>query len=56
MYNRHIAPVLGDKKPADWTREACEQIVRELDAKILTGKLSWKTAANAWGLFTPRAR
>ncbi len=21
MYNAHIAPVLGDKKPADWTRE-----------------------------------
>lgn len=52
MYNTHLAPVLGDKKPADWTREDCEQIVRELDAKILANKLSWKTAANVWGLFT----
>jgi len=52
MYNAHIAPVLGDKKPADWTREDCERLVRELDAKVVAGKLSWKTAANVWGLFT----
>jgi len=52
MYNAHIAPVLGDKKPSDWTREDCEQLVRELDAKIVADRLSWKTAANVWGFFT----
>ena len=52
MYNAQLAPVLRDKKPAEWAREDCERVVRALDEKIVAGKLSWKTAANVWGLFT----
>jgi integrase len=51
MYRPHIAPVLGDKHPRDWTREDCERLVTELDKKIAAGA-SWKTVANVWSLFT----
>ena len=51
MYTKHIAPMFADKKPADWTREDCQRLVRALDAKVLAG-LSWRTAWNVWTLFT----
>ncbi|MEO7032750.1 MAG: site-specific integrase [Polyangiaceae bacterium] len=52
MYNGHIAPLLGDKKPAEWTREDCEKLSRSLDAKVTAERLTWKTATNVWALFT----
>jgi integrase len=51
IYRPHIAPVLGDKHPKNWTREDCERLVTELDKKITAGT-SWKTVANVWSLFT----
>jgi integrase len=51
-YRQHVKPILGDKHPRDYTRADCEAIVTALDAKITSGAITWKTAANAWGLFT----
>jgi len=55
IYNAHLAPSLGGKHPRDWTREDCEHVVSTLDKKIASkgdDRISWKTAANAWVLFT----
>jgi integrase len=52
IFNAHLRPVLGDKHPCGWTREDCERVVASLDEKISAKTLSWKTAANAWSLFT----
>ncbi|MFZ5891260.1 MAG: site-specific integrase [Myxococcota bacterium] len=52
LYTTHIKPVQGEKHPRDYTREDCERQVATLDEKIARGDMSWKTAANAWGLFT----
>jgi integrase len=51
LYTTHLGPALGGKHPREWTREDCERVVAELDGKI-GASITWKTAANAWGLFT----
>lgn len=55
VYRKHIAPVLAHKHPRAYTRVDCERLVTSLDAKIAsTGddQIAWKTAANAWSVFT----
>jgi integrase len=45
-----VAPVLCDKALVAVTREDIEAIVEALDAAVLAGASSWKTAVNIWGL------
>jgi integrase len=62
LYDAHIAPVLGDKPPTDWTPADCEAVRDALDVKIAAGewrsekgrryRFGWKRAWNAWALFT----
>jgi integrase len=61
VYRAHIAPVIGDKHPRDWTVEDCEAVRDSLDAKITAGswkreervyRFGWKRAWNVWALFT----
>ena len=61
VYTTHIAPVLGDKHPRDWTVEDCEAMRDALDVKIAAGqwtrekrvyRFGWKRAWNVWALFT----
>lgn len=42
----------GDRGIALVTRNDVEDVVTFLDTKIVQGALSWKTAANAWGLLS----
>ena len=44
--------MLGALPVAQVTTADVERLVASLDGKIRTGKLSWKTARNAWGLVT----
>lgn len=61
----HIAPVIGDKHPRDWTVDDCERVRDALDVKIAAGswkrgersyRFGWKRAWNAWTLFTNACR
>lgn len=48
-YRVHIMPVLGSKPVRLWTPDDLRALSRALDAKVQTGTLSWKKAANVWG-------
>jgi integrase len=45
-----VTPTLGPQPIANITRSDIEALVEELDRGVQAGKLSWKTAANVWGL------
>lgn len=47
---RWLLPILGDRPMRSVTRTDLEGVVDHLDATVRTGKLSWKTAVNVWGL------
>ena len=49
-YENHISAKLGTLAVRAITRGHIEELVEELDAKVQTGKLSWKTASHTWGL------
>jgi integrase len=51
LYNQHIKPVVPTH-PNKWTKSDAERLVTELDKKIVSGAVTWKTARNGWGLFT----
>ena len=50
-YVHHILSVVS-RHMADVTRGDCEDLRDELDRKIVTGSLSWKTAWNVWSVWT----
>jgi integrase len=51
-YDVHVAPVLGHLAMRAVTRRDVEGLVEALDAKVRTGSLAWKSAANVWTLVT----
>jgi len=51
-YKHHVKRVIGHRQMAKVTRAHVEEIVESLDAKIHSGELSWKTAANVWAVVT----
>ena len=51
-FAKHVKPLLGDQPMATVGRAEIESLVRELDGKVRSGGLSWKTAQNAWVLVT----
>jgi integrase len=51
-WGKWISPTIGAKTMADVTKEDAETIRDALDAAILDGRLSAKTAQNAWGELT----
>lgn len=46
----HVHPLIGHRLMRAVTRVEIEAIVTRLDALVLAGEISWKTAANAWGM------
>ncbi len=49
----HLLPVLGmDRAVVSLRRADIEHVVRELDAKVSTKAMSWKTASNIFGTLT----
>ncbi len=48
----YVLPFLKSPSMASVTRDHVEDVRDGLDVKIRSGALSWKTAANAWGLIT----
>jgi integrase len=51
-YRKYIAPALKDKPVKDWTADDMAGLCEALDGKVQAGKISWKTAANIWGVAT----
>ena len=51
-YKKWIAPLIGVKPIADVTKRDLEVLVQRLDAVVLAGEISWKTAVNVWGVAT----
>ncbi len=51
-YRIHIQPSVGSKHVRDWTRDDLRKLSRDLDAKVATKELSWKSAWNVWGTAT----
>jgi integrase len=51
----HIAPVFGDRHPRDWTADMFRALSHELDRKVQSKALSWKTAVNIWNTATKMA-
>lgn len=51
-YENHVAPKLGTFAVRDITRSHIEALVEDLDAKVQSERLSWKTASHTWGLVT----
>lgn len=52
----HVLPLLGARPVAAVTRREVEHLVASLDATVQSGRLSWKTAWNAWSLVTKAFR
>jgi integrase len=50
-WETHLADLIGDKHPRDWTRDDLRAVSRGLDAKIQSG-MHWKTATNVWNTLT----
>jgi len=48
----YVLPLLRSPSMAKVTRDEIEDVRDALDAKIQAGAMSWKTAANTWGLVT----
>jgi len=48
----HVYPAIGSMPIARVTRDQVERLVEALDAKVRAGGMSWKNAANVWGLVT----
>jgi hypothetical protein len=48
----YVLPLLSSASMAQVTRDELEDVRDALDAKIQAGAMSWKTAANTWGLVT----
>ena len=48
----HVLPTLGKLDVRTFTRDDVEQLRDELDAKIVSGELAWKTVASVWTLVT----
>jgi integrase len=46
----HVYPLLEERAMRSLTREDVERVVERLDAEVIAGKLSWKTAGNVWAL------
>jgi hypothetical protein len=51
-YTKHIQPSIGDKSIKDWTTPDMRKLCRDLDAKVQSGAIAWKTAFNIWGTAT----
>ncbi|MBK8994616.1 MAG: site-specific integrase [Myxococcales bacterium] len=51
----HIRPCFGDRHPKTWTRDDFRKLSRELDGKVQSHALSWKSAVNIWGTATKMA-
>lgn len=47
---KHLVPALGARPIASITRADLEAVVERLDDRVRARKLTWKTAANVWGL------
>lgn len=50
-WDTHLAELIGDKDPSEWTRDDVRAVSRALDEKIQTG-MHWKTATNVWNTLT----
>lgn len=50
-WENHLAELIGDKHPRDWTRDDLRATSCALDAKIRAG-MHWKTATNVWNTLT----
>lgn len=48
----HVLTVLGSFSVLTFTRDDVERLRDDLDGKIVSGALAWKTAASAWSLVT----
>jgi hypothetical protein len=48
----HILPTLGGRDIRTFTRDHVEEVRDELDRKILSGEIGWKTAASSCALVT----
>jgi integrase len=46
----HVLPLLGPELVRTFGRDEVESVRDELDAKVASGELSWKTARNVWTL------
>lgn len=55
-FANHVAGALGPLEMANVSRADVEGLVRELDAKVQTDALSWKTAQNVWMLVSKMFR
>lgn len=51
-FHKWILPALGAKPVTAITRRDVEGVVQALDRAVQAGALSWKTAANVWGVLT----
>src|SRR6185369_4429867 len=49
---KHVLPLIGKRPMRLVSREEIEGVVSVLDAKIVGGEISWKTAATTWGCVT----
>jgi len=54
-WETHIAAVLGNKRPVEWSRDDYRRLSSELDDKVQRGDMSPKTAVNVWGTATKMA-
>lgn len=48
----HVLSFIGERGMAHVTATEIEEVVLSLDAKVVAGELSWKTAATVWGLIS----
>jgi hypothetical protein len=48
----HVLPIIGPLDVATFNRDDVERVRDDLDRKIVSAALSWKTAANCWTLLT----
>jgi integrase len=48
----HVLPLLGRLDARTFTTEDVERVRDDLDAKIVSGELAWKTARSCWTLVT----
>lgn len=51
-WEHHIAALLGEKHPSDWTKDDLRSLSRALDEKTRAGSIAHKTAGNIWGTAT----
>ncbi len=51
-FTTHVEPVIGRPDPGKVTVEHVRKLRRHLDSQVQANRIAWKTAFNAWALFT----